>query len=172
MLEIRERVESDRASDVTLTLPFELRQRSRLRVTLSTGEHAGLALPRGSVLRGGDLLRLSDGRIAQVVAAPESVSTARSSAPRALCRGAYHLGNRHVPLEVGDGFLRYLHDHVLDAMVRDLGLSVVAEDVPFEPEAGAYAGGARHDHSHDHSHSEGHAHRQSPRDAGGHTHDE
>jgi urease accessory protein len=136
-----------------------------LRVTLSDGSHAALALPRGSVLRGADLLRASDGRVVRVVAAPESVSTARSSVQRALLRAAYHLGNRHVPLEVGDGFVRYLHDHVLDAMVRDLGLSVVAEQASFEPEGGAYAtpgrGGHHHHHHHDpdHDHHQAHAHK-------------
>lgn len=169
MLEIRERVDGDGAGEavtLTLTLPFDSRQRSRLRVVLSDGRAAGLALPRGSVLRGGDLLRTSEGRIVRVVAAPEAVSTARSSAQRALMRAAYHLGNRHVPLEIGDGFVRYLHDHVLDAMVRDLGLSVEAEQAPFEPEGGAYARGHSHSfvqghhhhpHSHDHDHDQ-HAH--------------
>lgn len=160
MLEIRERVDADERADLTLTLPFDQRQRSRLRVTLSDGAHAALALPRGSVLRGGDLLRLSDGRVVRVVAAQEGISTARSSAQRALLRAAYHLGNRHVALELGDGYVRYLHDHVLDAMVRDLGLTVIFEQVAFEPEAGAYSGGPRdagHHHvrdHHDHAHEE------------------
>ena len=156
MLEIRERVDADGRDErieLTLTLPFESRQRSRLRVALSDGTHAALALPRGSVLRGGDLLRLSDRRVVRVVAAFESVSTARSSVQRALMRAAYHLGNRHVPLEVGEGFVRYLHDHVLDVMVRDLGLTVIAEQAAFEPEGGAYSGSggghAHHHHSHD-----------------------
>jgi urease accessory protein len=75
------------------------------------------------------------------------VSTARSTVLRALLRAAYHLGNRHVPLEVGEGYLRYLRDHVLDAMVRDLGLTVSADEAPFEPEAGAYARGHSHEHA-------------------------
>jgi urease accessory protein len=160
MLEIRERVAESRAAELTLTLPFEDRQRSRLRVTLSSGEHAVLGLPRGGVLRGGDLLRLSDGRVAAVVAAPESVSTARSEAPRMLLRAAYHLGNRHIPLEIGEGYVRYLHDHVLDAMVRELGLSVSADQAPFEPEGGAYAGtrGAAGPHHHDDHHHHHHDH--------------
>ena len=160
MLEIRERVDADGREEpiaLTLTLPFESRQRSRLRVTLSDGTQAALALPRGSVLRGGDLLRLSDRRVLRVVAASESVSTARSSVPRALMRAAYHLGNRHVPLEVGEGFVRYLHDHVLDAMVRDLGLSVSAEQAAFEPEGGAYSGGG-HSHGHHHHSQDAHPH--------------
>lgn len=159
MLEIRERVDGEERAELTLKLPFDQRQRSRQRVSLSDGTQAALALPRGSVLRGGDLLRLTDGRVVRVVAAEEAVSTARSSAQRALLRAAYHLGNRHVALEVGDGYLRYLHDHVLDAMVRDLGLTVTFEQAPFEPEGGAYSGGARHlGHPHQHEHHHGHAH--------------
>jgi urease accessory protein len=160
MLEIRERVDAllargtvraeEERAQLTLTLPFDSRQRSRLRVTLSNGEVAMLALPRGSVLRGGDLLRISDERVARVISARERVSTARSNVLRALLRAAYHLGNRHVPLEIGEGYLRYLHDHVLDGMVRDLGLSVNEEEAAFEPEAGAYARG--HDHGHGHGH--------------------
>jgi urease accessory protein len=152
MLEIRERlddVHGEERADLTLTLPFDSRQRSRLRVTLSSGEAASLGLPRGSVLRGGDLLRLSDGRVVRVISAREKVSTARSTVMRALLRAAYHLGNRHVPLEVGEGYLRYLNDHVLDAMLRDLGLSVSVEEAPFEPEAGAYARGHTHTHASD-----------------------
>src|SRR5690606_20587671 len=115
MLEIVERVGQGEAS-LTLTLPFEARQRSRLRVSLSSGEEAALLLPRGTVLRGGDLLRLSDGRCVRVEAAPESVSTAYTDDAQLLARAAYHLGNRHVALEVGQGYVRYLHDHVLDDM--------------------------------------------------------
>jgi len=166
MLEIRERVDGEERVDLTLVLPFDSRQRSRLRVTLSNGEHAALALPRGSVLRGGDLLRLSDRRVVRVIAAREMVSTARSTVMRALMRAAYHLGNRHVPLEVGEGYLRYLHDHVLDGMLHDLGLSVTAEQAPFEPEAGAYAGAraAGHAHAHDHGHAHDHQAPHGPHD--------
>jgi len=129
---------------VTLVLPFQLRNKSRLRTALNTGEEVGLILERGSILRGGDHLLADDGRVVQVVAEPETVSTVRSSAPLALCRASYHLGNRHVALQIGDGWVRYQHDHVLDEMVRGLGLSVVVEQQPFEPEAGAYGG---HSHS-------------------------
>ena len=126
----------------TLTLPFEERQRTRRRVALSTGEEAVLLTPRGTLLRGGDVLELSDGRFVRVVAAPEQVSSVHSPSPRSLARVAYHLGNRHVALEVGEGFVRYLHDHVLDDMVRELGLEVVVERAAFEPEGGAYSGGS------------------------------
>jgi urease accessory protein len=131
-------------ADVTLVLPFQLRNKSRLRTTLPNGEEVGLILERGSILRGGDLLLAEDGRIVQVVAEPETVSTVRASEPVALCRASYHLGNRHVALQIGDGWVRYQHDHVLDEMVRGLGLDVSVEQAPFEPEAGAYGG---HSHS-------------------------
>jgi urease accessory protein len=147
------------ASD-TLTLPFELRQKSRLRARLDSGEEVALLLPRGRVLRGGDLLLASDGGAVRVRAAAEYVSTATAGEPVALARAAYHLGNRHMPLQVGDGFLRYQADHVLDEMVRGLGLTVKSEQAPFEPEAGAYG---EHDYAHggghSHSHSHGHEHR-------------
>jgi urease accessory protein len=145
MLTITAKVTDKRAPDARLTLPFELRSKSRLRTRISTGEEAGLVLDRGTVLRGGDLLLADDGRVIEVVAANEAVSTVRAPDPWSLARAAYHLGNRHVALEVGSGWVRYLHDHVLDDMVRGLGFDVTIEDAPFEPEAGAYGG---HQHSH------------------------
>jgi urease accessory protein len=149
-----------------LTLPFELRQRSRLRARLDSGEEVAVVMPRGRILRGGDLLRASDGAVVLVKAAPELLSTVRASDPTKLARAAYHLGNRHIPVQVGLGWLRYQQDHVLDDMLRALGLAVRAEMAPFEPEAGAYghAGGHGHrhehvdDHDHDHSHDHDHDH--------------
>ena len=145
MLTIATKLTDKRAPDAQLILPFELRSKSRLRTVLSTGEEAGLLLDRGTVLRGGDLLLAEDGRVIEVVAAAEQVSTVRAADPWSLARAAYHLGNRHVALEVGAGWVRYLHDHVLDDMVRGLGLELTIEAAPFEPEAGAYGG---HHHSH------------------------
>jgi urease accessory protein len=138
-----------RAADVQLVLPFEQRQKSRIRARLSTGEEAGLVLERGRLLRGGDKLLASDGRVVEIVAAPETVSTVRSADPARLVRAAYHLGNRHVALQIGEGWLRYLHDHVLDDMVVGLGFGVAVETAPFEPEGGAYSssGGQQH-HAH------------------------
>ncbi|MCB1740985.1 MAG: urease accessory protein UreE [Gammaproteobacteria bacterium] len=143
-----------------LVLPFELRQRSRLRAMTQRGQEVGLFLDRGLVLRDGDRLSSEDGVVVRVRAAPEHCSTVRASDPLALTRAAYHLGNRHVMLQVGAGFLRYRHDHVLDAMLRAMGLRVFEETVPFEPEAGAYPGahGHVHGHSHGHSHDHEHAH--------------
>jgi urease accessory protein len=129
-----------------LELPFELRQKSRLRTRLVSGEEVALMLPRGDVLRGGDLVVTSDGRVIEVVAAPESVLHVECASHTELARAAYHLGNRHVPVEIGDGFLRLAVDHVLAEMLRGLGATVVERHAPFEPEAGAY-GGAHHSHS-------------------------
>ena len=131
----------------TLTLPFERRQRSRQRVLLDDGCEVQLRLPRGTVLRDGDVLGGADGPPVQVRAAAEDVSVAASTDAALLLRAAYHLGNRHVPVQIGPGWLRYGHDHVLDGLCRGLGLEVSAAQLPFEPEAGAYAGG---DHAHLH----------------------
>ena len=133
------------ASD-SLTLPYDRRVRSRLRVTLDSGREAALQLPRGLVLRHGQCLAGSDGSVVRVRAAVEKVSTARCDDPLGLARACYHLGNRHVPLQVEPGFVRYQHDHVLDSMLVGLGLAVVVELAPFEPEPGAYAAGHAHAH--------------------------
>jgi urease accessory protein len=147
-------------ADALLELPYETRCRSRFRATLSTGEEAGVLLERGQVLRHGERLEASDGRQVEVRAAPETVSTVRSGEAQRLLRAAYHLGNRHVALQLGEGWLRYLHDHVLDDMVRGLGLAVEVGAAPFEPEAGAYAGesGAGHGHGLGQGHDHGHGH--------------
>ncbi len=129
----------------TLTLPFELRQKSRLLTRLDSGEEIFLSLSRGQVLRNGDHLLAEDGRVIEVRAAPEMVSVVSSGTALGLMRAAYHLGNRHVPLQITATWLRYVHDHVLDDMVNKMGLKVTAEQVPFEPEAGAYGS---HGHVH------------------------
>lgn len=138
--------------DLTLTLPYELRQKSRLRAMLDNGEEIGLLLPRGTVLRGGDCLKAENGAVILVQSAEEVVSSVSETNPTLFARACYHLGNRHVPLQIGDGWLRYLHDHVLDDMLRGLGLQVSSERAPFEPEAGAYGGRHHHHHEHDHAH--------------------
>jgi urease accessory protein len=126
-----------------LELPFDLRQKSRLRAKLSNGEEASLVLPRGDILRGGDLLTTVDGRAVQVVARPERLLHVECDSAHALARAAYHLGNRHVAVEIGEGYLRISADHVLERMLIGLRARVTAVEAPFEPEAGAYAG-----HSH------------------------
>ncbi|MFO7640809.1 MAG: urease accessory protein UreE [Candidatus Competibacteraceae bacterium] len=145
-LQIVERLSENLPAQATLTLSFEVRRKSRLRTRLDNGADVGVFLPHGTVLHDGDRLRTTDGLVVEVRAALETVSTARTEDSLTLARAAYHLGNRHIPLQLGPGWLRYPHDHVLDGMVRDLGLEVTGEEVPFEPEAGAYSGGHHHAH--------------------------
>lgn len=130
----------------TLTLPWERRTKSRLRVVLDNGVEAGLFLMRGTILRGDDLLVSETGEVVRICAAAEPVSSVRCKDPLGLARACYHLGNRHAPLEIAAGEIRYLRDPVLDAMVQHLGLAVQHMAAPFEPEVGAYAG---HGHAHD-----------------------
>ena len=151
-----------------LVLPFEMRQKSRLRCRLGSGEEAGLVLDRGTLLRGGDLLRATDGRVIEVIAAPETVTVVRTNNPWQLARAAYHLGNRHVPVQLGKGWLRYVHDHVLDDMLHGLGFELDVEVLPFEPEGGAYAPQPVHDHGHVHDENCGHGHDHAHH---GHKHD-
>jgi urease accessory protein len=136
MVIVREKLGNrDAAVTARVWLAFEHRQRSRQRARLDSGEEIGMLLPRGQILRGGDRVLASDGRVFEVAAAPEEL--AHIEAP-SLARIAYHLGNRHVPVQVGEGFLRILRDHVLEDMVRHLGARVEHVEAPFEPETGAY----------------------------------
>lgn len=132
----------------SLTLAFEFRCKNRLHARLDSGEEIGLFLKRGTVLRGGDHLLANDGRVIVVKAALEAVMTAYSAEPLHLIQAAYHLGNRHVALEVKPGWLRFSRDHVLADMVRGLGLEVEELMAPFEPESGAYGKQAGHAHGH------------------------
>ena len=131
-----------------IALDWDTRQKSRFSTTDSSGRELALVLPRGTVLRGGDVLLADDGSLVAVQAAAQAVLRVTADAPLGLLRAAYHLGNRHVALQIGPGWLRYLHDHVLDGMARELGLEVDGEQAPFEPEVGAYGGGHHH-HGHD-----------------------
>ncbi len=127
--------------DDTLTLPFDVRQKSRVSARTDGGINVGLFLPRGQMLRSGMMLTGADGLKVKIEAAPEDVSIVRSEDPLLFARACYHLGNRHVSLQILPGELRYLTDHVLDHMLEGIGLKVAHETLPFEPEAGAY-----HDH--------------------------
>lgn len=159
MLEFNQIIEDAAEPLSTLTLSFEQRSRSRLKVTLDDGQPAGLFLARGTVLQQGDRLQAKSGEVIQIRAADETVSSVYVENPLMIARSCYHLGNRHVALQISERFIRYQHDHVLDDMLRGLGLTVVVEQAPFEPESGAY-GQHSHTHSHaqDHSHAHGHAH--------------
>ena len=136
MVIVREKLDSPAAGVAgRMRLAFEHRRRSRQRARLESGEEIGLVMPRGQVLRDGDRLLASDGRVFEVVSAPERLL--HIEAP-CLARIAYHLGNRHVPVQLGEGFLRIAEDPVLEDMLRRLGAQVTAVEAPFEPEAGAY----------------------------------
>lgn len=144
MLLIETLYTGDAAPTARLTLDFDARTKSRLRTQLADGEEVGLFLPRGTILRGSDRLLAADGRIVEVVAAPEDLIEARCADAFALARAAYHLGNRHVAVQVGEGWLRIQADHVLETMLTGLGAEVASLTAPFEPEAGAYAHGHHH----------------------------
>jgi len=137
----------DAEPTLVLTLDHHQRRRARLRVPLPSGEAVGIALPRGVALKEGDRLRSEpSGLVARVRAAAKHISIAKTPDPLLLSRAAYHLGNRHVALCIERGRLIYIKDHVLDGMCRELGLRVSEQVLPFEPEAGGYAGGHGHAH--------------------------
>lgn len=123
----------------TLVLTAEERKKSRHRFETEEGETVFLRLPRGTVLRHGDMLRSDNGEFLILVKArPEPVLTVTAATPLDLLRAAYHLGNRHVPLEIDPAYLRLSPDPVLQAMLEQLGVAVVEENAPFQPEIGAY----------------------------------
>ena len=148
MLTITEKLGAPATASASLTLPFEKRQKSRLRIFLDDNQEVALVLERGSVLRHGDFLRADNGLIVEVRAADEEVAVISTKDSFLFARACYHLGNRHIPLQIGKGWLRIQRDHVLEEMVQSLGLAVKHELSPFEPEAGAYSGHASHSHSH------------------------
>ena len=137
----------------SVELDWDHRQKSRLDATDSTGRTLGIFLPRGTVLRGGDVLVADDGSLVRVIAAPQPVLQVRHcqahGRPFDLLRAAYHLGNRHVPLELQPELLQFEPDAVLAEMLRAQHLIVTEAQAAFEPEAGAYGGG--HGHGHDHA---------------------
>jgi len=151
MLTLHTKLESASRIDGELVLPYELREKSRLRATLTSGEEAALLTVRGTVLRDGDLLKGDDGRVVRIVAAKEATYRIECETPRDLLRCAFHLGNRHTQAQLGDAFLRIRRDPVLKEMLEGLGARVAEEQAPFEPESGAYGGGHHH-------HDDGHRH--------------
>jgi urease accessory protein len=155
MIHLTHKVAGPAHPDATVTLTLDQRVKSRLRVALDDGREAGIFLERGETLKDGDCLAAENGFVVRIIAGPERVSSVATPDPLLLARACYHLGNRHVALQIEPGRLRYLHDHVLDDLVRGLGLAVTVEDAPFEPESGAY-GGSAHGHEHGHGHGRRH----------------
>jgi urease accessory protein len=160
----------------TIVLDFDDRHRRRMAMTGTRGLEFLLDLENAVALRGGDALVLEDGRLIEVVAAPEPLIEIRGADPLHLVRVAWHLGNRHLPTQIMAKGLRIRRDHVIEAMVKGLGARVIEIEAPFDPEGGAYAGGG-HAHAHDHapeaeSHSHAaHDHDHASHDHGGHDHD-
>ena len=135
-----------------LLLSHEQRSRGRLRLPQTDGTEVRLFLERGEALQLGEYLRGSKGELLRVAGAVEAVATARCEDWLAFSKACYHLGNRHVKLQIGERWLRIVRDHVLEGMLRGLGLQVVHEEAVFDPEAGAYAQGHGHSHGHSHTH--------------------
>ncbi len=171
----------------TVELDWDVRQKSRFDATDSQGRQLGVFLPRGTVVRGGDVLVAEDGSLVRVLAAPQNVlkithCTAHGT-PFDLIRAAYHLGNRHVPIELKPDHLKIEPDHVLADMLRSMHLIVTPVAQAFEPEGGAYGAQghghghhghgdhAHHDHDHDHDHDHGHAHAHQHGHGHAHPHD-
>jgi len=162
----------------TVVLDWDTRQKSRFDTEDSQGRTLGVFLPRGTAVRGGDVLVAEDGSLVKAIATPQPVMVVRTctehGTPLDLLRAAYHLGNRHVQLEVQPDHLHLEPDHVLADMLRQMHLIVTEELAPFEPEGGAYSAGGHghaehkaaqghgHDHGHDHSHDPGHGHVHGP----------
>jgi len=161
----------------TVELDWDVRQKSRFSTTDSSGRELGVFLPRGTVVRGGDVLVAEDGSLVRVLAAPQAVlyitHCKNHGTPFDLVRAAYHLGNRHVPIELQPDHLKIEPDHVLADMLRAMHLNVVEVREPFEPEGGAYAnhgGGSGHTHGHGHAHHHDHGHKH-PAGPQAHGHD-
>jgi urease accessory protein len=144
----------------TVVLDFDDRHRRRMAMTGTRGLEFLLDLENAVALRGGDALVLEDGRLVEVVAAPEPLVEIRGTDPQHLVRIAWHLGNRHLPTQIVGKGLRIRRDHVIEAMVKGLGARVIEIEAPFDPEGGAYAAPhAAHDHGHAHTgHHHGHDH--------------
>ena len=142
----------------SVTLAYDDRHRRRVRLVADDGGEFLLDLADAIVLRDGDGLRLDDGAWLAVRAAAEEVCDVACPTPEALARIAWHLGNRHLPVQVIDGGLRIRDDHVIVAMLEGMGAAVTRRSAPFDPEGGAYARGHGHDRPHAHHHHHGHDH--------------
>lgn len=179
MLILNQRTQAPATDSVAL--PYDERKRSRLKVVLASGKEAGIFLGRGDHLHGGDRLLAEDAStVVEILAAAEKLIEATADTPLLFARAAYHLGNRHVPVQIvptaNGGKLRFQTDHVLAEMIKGLGCVVTETEAPFQPESGAYGGnpgshGGHHHHGHDHDdddharlHNPGHGpHRSMPR---------
>jgi urease accessory protein len=155
----------------TVVLDFDDRHRRRMAMTGTRGLEFLLDLENAVALRGGDALVLEDGRLIEVVAAPEPLIEIRGSDPQHLVRLAWHLGNRHLPTQIMAKGLRIRRDHVIEAMVKGLGARVIEIEAPFDPEGGAYAPSGHASEAEPHGHA-AHDHAAHAHDDHGHHHDD
>jgi urease accessory protein len=170
-------VKSDRVAD-TVTLDHEGRHRRRMALKGEGGLDFLLDLDKAAVLNDGDAVKLEDGRLVLVEAAPQSLLEIRAENPLRLMRIAWHIGNRHTPAEIAADAIYIEDDHVLAEMVRGQGCTATAVMRPFQPERGAYEHECGHDHGHhhdhhhhDHGHAHAHAHAEAHAHAHSHAHD-
>ncbi|MBC3882207.1 urease accessory protein UreE [Undibacterium sp. LX40W] len=156
MLTLHSKLEHEKKEDAVivaeLILPYDLREKSRLRAKMSNGEEVGVFTVRGTVMRDGDLMVGDDGRVVKIVAAEEACYRVQCENAFQLLRCAFHLGNRHTQAQLGDGYLRIRRDPVLKEMLQGLGATVQEELASFEPESGAYGGGHHHGADDGHHH--------------------
>ncbi|WP_296405442.1 urease accessory protein UreE [Psychrobacter sp.] len=157
------RLDSQKQNKNYLYLDFDTRQRSRFKTLNETQESIGIDLPRTETLKSGCVLSNQQGDLIQVLASNQPLICVTADDDFTLMKGAYHLGNRHVPLMITPKALYFEPDHVLEAMLQNLGLYTEQVQAPFEPETGAYKGG------HSHVHSDSHAHAHSYSDDNGHS---
>jgi urease accessory protein len=158
-------VKADKVVD-TIALDHEGRHRRRVALKGAKGTEFLLDLEKATSAKGGDAFKLEDGRLIQVVAAPEALLEIRAESPARLAKIAWHVGNRHTPAEITADAIYIADDHVLSEMVRGLGGAVARVSRAFEPERGAYDG-----HGHDHGHGAGHGHGHDHLHVGGHAHE-
>ncbi|MDN5565254.1 MAG: urease accessory protein UreE [Psychrobacter sp.] len=154
-----------------LYLDFDTRQRSRFKAETQQQEIIGVDLPRTETIKNGSVLADNQGALIQVMAAKQTLVKVTADNSFDLMKGAYHLGNRHVPLMIAPEALYFEPDHVLEAMLQQLGLHTQAVQAPFEPETGAYKGDSGgHTHSHSNNHAHAHSHHNHGHHSDSHTH--
>ena len=141
-----------------VVLDFDARHRRRVAMRGVRGLSFLLDLAEATALRGGDALVLDDGGLVEIVAAPEPLAEVSAADAAAMVRIAWHLGNRHLPVQLAGPRLRLRRDHVIEAMIAGLGGRLRPIEAPFDPEGGAYAAGHGHEHAGEHAHAHGHAH--------------
>lgn len=149
MLELTERIEAAERYDAVISLDYDSRKRGRLKTLTETDEEAGLFLDRGQILLEGDYLKATDGRVVLVKAATEKLTEASTTDPILFAKICYHLGNRHTPVEIQQGSVRFQPDHVLADLCRYWGLEVTGFEGSFNPERGAYGQHTKGGHHHD-----------------------